>query len=147
MSSICKKGSFPGGSVDKEPACQCRRCRKHGINPWVRKIPWRRKWQPTPVFFPGKSHGQRSLVGCSPHGVVKSQTQLSEHTFTRKAHYSVFSSFLIHCPKLVRNHFGLPESISQKIMAPHTSTLAWKIPWTEEPGMLQSTGSLRVGHD
>ena len=80
-------------------------------------------------------------------GSQKSQTQLSEHTFTRKAHYSVFSSFLIHCPKLVRNHFGLPESISQKIMAPHTSTLAWKIPWTEEPGRLQSMGSLRVGHD
>ena len=35
---------------------------------WVGKIPWRRKWQPTPVFLPGKSHGQRSLVGCSPRG-------------------------------------------------------------------------------
>ena len=58
---------------------------------------------------------QRSLVGCSPHGVVKSQTQLSEHTFTRKARYSVLSSFSIHSPKLVRNHFVLPESISQKI--------------------------------
>ena len=34
-----------------------------GFDPWVRKIPWRRKWQPTPVFLPGKSHGQRSLVG------------------------------------------------------------------------------------
>ena len=33
---------------------------------WVGKIPWRRKWQPTPVFVPGKSHGQRGLVGCSP---------------------------------------------------------------------------------
>jgi len=36
------------------------------FNPWVRKIPWRRAWQPTPVFLPGKSHGQRSLVGYSP---------------------------------------------------------------------------------
>ena len=43
----------------KESDCQWIRCR---FNPWVRKIPWRRKWQPTPVFFPGKSHGQRSLV-------------------------------------------------------------------------------------
>ena len=51
---------FPGGSVVKKPACQCR---KPGFDPWVRKIPWRRKWQPTPVFLPGKSHGQRSLVG------------------------------------------------------------------------------------
>ena len=38
------------------------------MSPWVRKIPWRRKWQPTPVFWPGKSHGQRSLVGYSPWG-------------------------------------------------------------------------------
>ena len=42
----------------KEYTWQCRRCR---FNPWVRKIPWRRKWQPTPVFLPEKSHGQRSL--------------------------------------------------------------------------------------
>ena len=39
-----------------------------GFDPWVGKIPWRRKWQPTPVSLPGKSHGQRSLVGCSPWG-------------------------------------------------------------------------------
>ena len=38
------------------------------FNPWVRKIPWRRKWQPTPVPLPGESQGQRSLVGCSPWG-------------------------------------------------------------------------------
>ena len=49
----------------KEPTCQCGR---HGFNPWVRKIPWRRKWQPTPVFLPTKSHGQRSLMGYSPWG-------------------------------------------------------------------------------
>ena len=42
--------------------------RRPEFNPWVRKIPWRRKWQPTPVLFPGKSHGQRSLVGYSPWG-------------------------------------------------------------------------------
>ena len=43
----------------KESTCQCRRCE---FDPWVRKIPWRRRWQPTPVFLPGESHGQRSLV-------------------------------------------------------------------------------------
>ena len=43
------------------------------------KILWRRKWQSTPVFLPGKSHGQRSLVGYSPHGVADSWTQLSNH--------------------------------------------------------------------
>ena len=60
----------------KESACQCKR---HGFDPWVRKIPWRRKWQPTPVFLPGKSHGQRSLVGYSSWG-AKSQTRLSDQT-------------------------------------------------------------------
>ena len=54
---IIHKG-FPGGSVGKEFTCQCRKCEFY---PWVRKIPWRRKWQPTPIFLPGKSHGQRSL--------------------------------------------------------------------------------------
>ena len=39
-----------------------------GFDPWIRKIPWRRAWQPTPVFLPGESHGQRSLVCCSPWG-------------------------------------------------------------------------------
>ena len=53
-----------GGTVVKKSTCQCRRHRRHGLDPWVGKIPWRRKWQPTPAFLPGKSHGQRSLVGC-----------------------------------------------------------------------------------
>ena len=44
----------------------CLQCRRPGFDPWVRKIPWRRKWQPTPVPLPGKSHGQRSLVDYSP---------------------------------------------------------------------------------
>ena len=55
----------------KEPACQSRRLR---FDPWVGKIPWRRKWQPTPVHLPGKSHGQRSLVGYSPQGHKESDT-------------------------------------------------------------------------
>ena len=44
------------------------------VDPWVRKIPWRRKWQPTPVFLPGESHGQRSLAGYSPEGCKGSDT-------------------------------------------------------------------------
>ena len=58
---------FPGGSDDKESACLCRR---PGFHPWVGKIPWRRKWQPTPVFLPGESHmhRERCLVGYSPWG-------------------------------------------------------------------------------
>ena len=63
---------FPGDASSKEPTCQCRRLPRHGFNPWVRKIPWRRKWQPTPVFLPGKSHRQRSLVDYSPWGCTES---------------------------------------------------------------------------
>ena len=46
----------------------CLQSRRHEFNPWVRKIPWRRKWQPTPVFLPEESHGPRSLAGYSPWG-------------------------------------------------------------------------------
>ena len=56
---------LPWWLSSKDFTCQCRR---HGSNPWVRKIPWRRKWLPTLVFFPGKSHVQRRLVGYSPWG-------------------------------------------------------------------------------
>ena len=54
-----------GDSDSKEPACQYRRPR---FNSWIRKIPWRREWLPTPVFLPGESNGHRSLVGYSPWG-------------------------------------------------------------------------------
>ena len=67
--------AFPGATSGKEFACQCKRCKRCGFNPWGRKIPWGRKWQPAPIF------------------------------------------------------------------------LAWKIPWTKEPGSLQSMGSQRIGHD
>ena len=52
----------------KESACQCRRLRRHGFDPQIRKVPWRRNWQPTLVFLPGKSYGQRSLAGYTVHG-------------------------------------------------------------------------------
>ena len=77
-SSKCGR-SFPGGSNGKEAACQCRRHKWCGLDPWVRNIPWRRAWQPTPVFLPGESHGQRSLAGYR-----KSQTWLKQLSMHRK---------------------------------------------------------------
>ena len=56
---------FPWWLSDKEATCQCRRCM---FSPWIRKIPWRREWLPTPVYLPGEFHGQRRLVGYSPEG-------------------------------------------------------------------------------
>jgi len=57
---------LPWWISDKESSCLCRRC---GFDPWVRKISWRKKWQPTPVFLPGKSHGQRCLAVYSQYSV------------------------------------------------------------------------------
>ena len=73
-----KIGGFPGGSVVEESTCQCRRHGRHGFNPWIGKIPWNRKWQPTPVFLPEKSHGQRSLSGPRGH----QELNMTEHTHT-----------------------------------------------------------------
>ena len=58
----------PGGISGKETACQCKRRKRHKFDPWVGKISWKRAWQPPPVFLPGESHGQRSLVGYGPKG-------------------------------------------------------------------------------
>ena len=63
---------FPGiGEQGGRLGLQCRRLR---LDPWVRKIPWRRKWQPTPVFLPGESSGQRNLEGYSPWGRKESDS-------------------------------------------------------------------------
>ena len=61
----CGKVYKSKNTVDSRVCLQCRRLQ---VDPWVRKIPWRREWQPTPVFLPGEFHGQRRLVGCSPWG-------------------------------------------------------------------------------
>ena len=63
----------------KELACHCRRSK---FDPWVGKISWRRAWQPTPVFLPGESHGQRSLVGYSPWG--GKELDMAERLSTQK---------------------------------------------------------------
>ena len=62
---------FPAGSDGKASACNVGDL---GFHPWVRKIPWRRAWQPTPVFLLGESHGRRSLEGYSPGGHKESDT-------------------------------------------------------------------------
>ena len=88
-----------------------------GFNSWIRKILWRRKWQPAPIFLLGKNLTDRGAWQTIAHRVAQSWTWL--------------------------------KWLSEKAMAPHSSTLAWKIPWMEDPGRLQSMGSrsLRVRHD
>ena len=80
---------IPGGSAVKNPAYQCRRHRRCGFDPWVRKIPWRRKRQPTPVSLPGKSHEQRSLVGYSPGDCKElDKTEATQHSTHKGPLYS-----------------------------------------------------------
>ena len=74
---------LPRWHSGKESACQCRRCKRHRFDPWVGKIPWRRKWQPSPVFLPGKSHGQRSLEGYHPWDCKDLDTAEHSHTQDR----------------------------------------------------------------
>ena len=66
--SPCYGGSPVAQTVKNLPAVQA------GFDPWVGKIPWRRKWQPTPVFLPGESHRQKSLAGYNPRGCKESDT-------------------------------------------------------------------------
>ena len=91
------------------------------FDPQVGKIPCRRAQQPTPIFLPGESHGQRRLVG------YISGSQRVWHYWSNLVHTYATNS--------------------EKAKAPHSSTLAWKIPWAEEPGRLQSMGFRRVGHN
>ena len=78
------KLGVPGGTSGKEPAGQCRRPKRHRFNPWVGKFAWRRAWQPTPLFLPGESYGQRSLAGFSPQGCKElDMTEATQHVDTR----------------------------------------------------------------
>ena len=84
--SLCCVG-FPGGSVVNEVvnACQWRRLRRRRFDPWIGKIPWRRKWQPASVFLLRKSHGQRNLGGYSH----QCQTWLSYQACTLRCRHCV----------------------------------------------------------
>ena len=71
---------FSGGARGKESACQYRRRKRYRFDLWVRKISWRRKWQPTSVFLLGESHGQRSLVGYGSWGHKElGMTEVTQH--------------------------------------------------------------------
>ena len=125
----------------------------------------RRKWQPTPVFLPEKSHGQRSLVGYRPWGCK--ELDMTEwlhftHFKQRKKYKHVYKHEKMFSSTYDRNAIGKMRYITswlakrkfdnlwcwtEKAMAPHSSTLAWRIPGTVEPGGLPYMGSHRVGHD
>ena len=98
---------LPRWHSGKESACQCRRRRWHSFDPWVGKIPRRKKWHPTLVFLPGQSHVQRSLVGYSPWGCKESDTtECLSHTHThiqllekKKREVSPYYFYVLISPK------------------------------------------------
>ena len=108
-------------------SCVLTLCGRTGFNSWVGKIPWRRKRQSTPVFLPGESHGRRSLVEGDEMDfpVAQMAKNLPERQETQV-------------------QFLGREDPLQKEMATHSSILAWRTPWTEEPGRLQSMGSQQL---
>ena len=83
LSSSSSSSSKPFSSDGKASACKAGDVGSiPGSDPWVGKIPWRRKWQPTPVFLPGEPHGQRSLGGYSPQGRKELDTTEQLHSLT-----------------------------------------------------------------
>ena len=108
---------------------------------------WRRKWQPTPVFLPGESQGQGSLVGCHL-GVAQSRTRLKRLSSSSSSS-KLLPWWLRRLPAVRETQVRSlgQEDPLEKAMATHSSALAWRIPWMEEPGRLKSMGWRRVGHD
>ena len=100
---------FPSGSDSTESACNCRR---PGFDPWAGKIPWRRAWQPTLIFSPGESHGQRSLVGYSPW--VRRESDTTERSVAHQAPsvhgYSPGKNTGVGCHLCKINSKDLPHS-------------------------------------
>ena len=109
---------------------------------------WRRKWQPTPVFLPGESQGQGSLVGCLLWGRTESDT--TEVKCSNSSSNVILWASLV--AQLVKNLPAMQETLAwflgqedplEKGMATHSSILAWRIPWTEEPGRPHSPWRLK----
>ena len=110
---------WPSG---KESTCQCRRS---AFDPWVRKIPWRRKWQPTPVFLPGKSCGQRSLVGYSPWSCKELDTtkhacsSLAHIKYPKPSHLHAANTFYLEYSFLsIKISFILPDPAQKSSFFP-----------------------------
>ena len=112
---------LPRRLSSKESVCQCRRCR---FNPWIGKNPWSRKWQPIPVFLPGKPHGQRSLAGYS----TGSQ---------RAGHNSIYLGVILVFQKCYKN--------SPETHAPYMLSLTFHIT-TGHLLELKTTGPFMVTH-
>ena len=125
---------FPWWLSGKESACQCRR-HKRRFDPWIGTIPWRRKWQPTPVFLPGKSHGRGSPVGYSPWGCKESDT-------TERFHFTSLHIYEIKFIKVYPSLWGfssgsvvknLPDNVGDSDSIPGSGKIPWRRKWQPTP--------------
>ena len=128
---------LPSWLSGKELTCQFRRCK---FDPWVRKVPWRRKWQPTPVFLPGKSHGQRSKrcnqatkqqQTSTDSSNITMQTQYLPHLTSHKAAFLIFHIYYIAwplCPPQGSKQSPLTSN-SGSLSLPHSPKPAAKAHW------------------
>ena len=119
-------------------ASQVARCRRCGFGPWARKIPWRRKQQPIPVLLPGKSHGQRSLVGYSTWGCKRVRHDLvnNNNKYTSPS-ASVLGTSLTPQGTGLQTHHGLLGCVSVMNFTPRTTLLK---PW----GVTTQAGKIRL---
>ena len=108
---------FPGGTSGKKPTYQCRRYKRRGFDPWVRKIPWRQTWQPTPAVFFGESHGQTVLAGWSLWGHKESD-------IIEKLHFH----FHQH-ERLPRWHSGKVSTCQDEMQKTQFRSLSWEDLW------------------
>ena len=124
-----------GGSDGKDSACQYRKLERHRFNPWVRKILWRKEWQPTPVFLPGEFHGQRSLAGYSPWCLKESHmTEQLTHTHTHTHTHIFIYTFLCRY-----KNFILTIAFSPSLGGRHVYVLAGR-PQVCTAGLIMSPG-------
>ena len=117
---------FPGGASGKESAYQCRRHKRLEFDPWVWKIPWSRKWQPAPVFLPGKFHGLGAWWA-TVHGATKSCTRLSDwaHTYINmniRYILTYIHELLQICSYFEIRHFN----------STHCQPTGWWAPWRKD---------------
>ena len=130
----------PEVTTGQEPACQCRSHERHGFDPWVGKIPWRRAWQPTPVFLPGESHGQRCWLAYSPWCDKESDmTEVTQRAHARTHAHTHTHTLSMQC---VRDWDKWENTSSQQRLPSHLQTLVSKI--SVQPLQIQNVLETRL---
>ena len=131
------KQGLPWWISGKEPIW---RCRRHGFDPWTGKIPWRRKWQPTSVFLPGETHGQRNLVGYTPWGHKESETtERLTPSLSFQSWHSSECRVRSTCIRITQN-LCLNSQIPVSWVFPHSSVGKESVCNARAPGLIPGLG-------